>query len=101
MILAVAGIFISYPKGLAIEIATKSMTPELIICDEISSFEEANAVGQATNSGVAIIASCHASSFDELCSKEILKDLFLHRVFDYALGNKISKKADTGSAFFV
>lgn len=79
-------IFISYPKGLAIEIATKSMTPELIICDEISSFEEANAVGQATNSGVAIIASCHASSFDELCSKEILKDLFSHRVFDYALG---------------
>ena len=30
-------VFTSYPKGQAIEIATKSMTPEIIICDEISS----------------------------------------------------------------
>ncbi len=79
-------IFVSYPKGLAIEIATKSMTPELIICDEISSFEEAGAVLHATSSGVKIIATCHASSLDELLSKEILKDIFSHHIFDYALG---------------
>ncbi len=83
-------IFISYPKGLAIEIATKSMTPEIIICDEISSQSEADAVLKASNSGVKLIASAHADSFDELCSKEILKDLFSHKVFDYALGIKRS-----------
>lgn len=81
-------IFVSYPKGLAIEIATKSMTPELIICDEISSFEEATAVLQATGSGVRIVATCHASSLNELLSKEILKDIFSHRIFDYAIGVK-------------
>ncbi len=83
-------IFISYPKGLAIEIATKSMTPEIIICDEISSQSEADAVLKASNSGVKLIASAHADSFEELCSKEILKDLFSHKVFDYALGIKRS-----------
>lgn len=90
-------IFISYPKGLAIEIATKSMTPEIIICDEISSKNEAEAVLRASNSGVKLIASAHADSFEELCSKEILKDLFSHKVFDYALGIKRpagSKKYD-------
>lgn len=81
-------IFVSYPKGLAIEIATKSMTPELIICDEISSLEEATAVLQATGSGVRIVATCHASSLNELLSKEILKDIFSHRIFDYAIGVK-------------
>ncbi len=79
-------VFISYPKGLAIEIATKSMTPELIICDEISSIQEASAILRASNCGVKLIATAHAGSFEELCSREILQGLFMHKVFDYALG---------------
>ena len=35
---------------------------------------------------VKIIATAHADSFEELCSKEILKELFSHKVFDFALG---------------
>ena len=81
-------IFISYPKGLAIELATKSMTPEIIICDEISSKDEADAILRAVNSGVKLIATAHASCFSELMSKEILKDLFRNKVFDYAIGIK-------------
>lgn len=81
-----ADIFISYPKGQGIEIATKSMTPELIICDEISSLEEAEAILKASSCGVQLIATAHAQSFDELLSKRILKELFEHQIFDYALG---------------
>lgn len=81
-------IFVSYPKGIAIEIATKSMTPEMIICDEISSFDEALAVMKAANNGVVMVATCHADTFEELCSKEILQGLFSHNVFNYALGIK-------------
>lgn len=81
-----ADIFISYPKGQGIEIATKSMTPEMIICDEISSLEEANAILRASNCGVQLIATTHASTFEELKAKEILKELFEHEIFDYALG---------------
>ncbi len=79
-------VFISYPKGVAIEIATKTMTPELIICDEISSLEESTAILRSSNCGVKLIATAHAGSFAELKSKEILQNLFLHNVFDYALG---------------
>ena len=79
-------VFISYPKGLAIEIATKTMTPELIICDEISSYEEAMAILMASCSGVKLIATTHASSFEELLRKENIKELLSHNVFDFALG---------------
>ena len=62
------------------------MTPEMIICDEISSLEEANAILRASNCGVQLIATTHASTFEELKAKEILKELFEHEIFDYALG---------------
>lgn len=79
-------VFVSYPKGLAIELATKSMTPEIIICDEISSDDEANAILKATNNGVKLIATTHASSYKEVSSKAILKSLINNNVFDYFIG---------------
>lgn len=80
--------FISYPKGMAIEIATKSMTPQLIICDEITSKSEACEILYSANAGVNLIATTHADSYEELLSKKILKELFNNNVFDYALGVK-------------
>lgn len=80
--------FVSYPKGMAIELATKSMTPQLIICDEISSKNEATEILYSANAGVKLIATTHANSYEELLSKEILRDLITNNVFDYALGVK-------------
>lgn len=78
--------YISYPKGTGIELATKSMTPELIICDEISNEDEALAVLKAVNSGVNLIATTHASSYDELVNKSILDKLISAGVFKYYVG---------------
>ena len=78
--------YISYPKGYAIELATKSMTPEIILCDEISNENEANAILKASNSGVVLIATTHASSYDELISKKILKSIFDAKIFKYFVG---------------
>lgn len=81
-----ANIYLSYPKGIAIELATKCMTPELILCDEISSKDEAISVSQAINCGVTLVATTHAKSFEELKTKEILKPLFSANAFDLAIG---------------
>ena len=78
--------YISYPKGKAITLATRSMTPEMIICDEISTLTEAEAVLNSVNCGVSFIATTHASSFNELKMKEQLYPLMKNNVFDYALG---------------
>lgn len=81
-------IFISYPKGTAIELATKSMTPQLIISDEISSKEEADKILYSVNCGVNLIATTHASSLEDLLAKATFKNLISNNVFDYALGVK-------------
>lgn len=81
-----ANIYLSYPKGLAIELATKCMTPQMIICDEISSYEEAFAIARSINCGVSLVATTHASSITELKTKEILSPLFNCRAFEFAIG---------------
>ena len=81
-------IFISYPKGTAIQLATKSMTPQIIICDEISSKDEADEILYSVNSGVKLIATTHANSLSELLSKAIFNNLISSNVFDFALGVK-------------
>ena len=84
-------VYLSYPKGLGIELATRSMTPKIIICDEITSYEEASAIMNSVRCGVSLIATTHAGSFEELKSKNILQQLFHSKTFDYALGIKRSK----------
>lgn len=81
-----ADVFLGYPKGLGMELATKSMTPQIIICDEISSPHEAAAVIKAAHSGVSLVTTTHAATFSELCSKEIFKPFIKEGVFDYAVG---------------
>lgn len=81
-----ADIYLSYPKGVAIELATKSMTPEIIICDEISNESEANAILKSSHSGVTLIATTHASSFTELKEKSILTPLIKSGVFKHFIG---------------
>ena len=78
--------FLAYPKEQAISFATRTMTPQIIICDEISTQDEANAILHSANCGVTFVATTHASGVEELKQKEILKPLFLKNIFKYALG---------------
>ncbi len=49
------------PKGEAITLLTRTMAPEIIICDEISA-SETDAVLEAQNTGVVLIASAHCDN---------------------------------------
>jgi stage III sporulation protein AA len=54
-----------YPKAEGILIAVRTLSPEIVICDEIGSASEVNAVEEGLNTGVTMIASIHAGSIDE------------------------------------
>ena len=57
--------------------AVRCLSPQVMICDEISSAEEAHAVSAAFNSGVTCAVSMHCGSADELEKRtqyEILKE---------------------------
>lgn len=58
-----------YPKLAAIEIATRSFSPDYIILDEVATQEEARAIAQAVNCGVRFALSIHADSAESLRHK--------------------------------
>ena len=65
----------SYPKAEGIIIGLRSFSPDIIICDEVSTYEEARAIVSGVNSGVCFALGIHARSERELKSKAVLKTL--------------------------
>ncbi len=73
-------------KYYAFNYCIRSLSPEIIITDELITKEDWQCVQNAVNSGINIIASVHASSIEELINKEF----FVKNVFDlyFLLDNK-------------
>lgn len=74
-------VFDGFPRSDGAVMALRSMTPEYIVCDEISTAQEANALLQVFGCGVNIIASAHAGSFADIMKRETLKPLIDAGVF--------------------
>ena len=74
-------VFKGYPRPLGMETAIRVMNPQFVICDEISTEGDARAVLQCASSGVAVIASAHGGSPDDLCRQAALDILLGRGVF--------------------
>ena len=66
----------SAPKAEAMTMLLRTMAPELIITDEISTAKDKDALLQCFGVGTAIIASTHGQSAEEVLERELLKPLF-------------------------
>ena len=75
-----------YPRHLGIEIAVRCLGAQLVICDEIGNAQDANAILQAANCGVPIVASTHAATVEELLRRPFLRRLHEARVFGAYVG---------------
>ena len=73
-----------YPKGEGIIHAVRSLSPQVIICDEIGSDEDCRMAVQGFNSGAYIIASVHAFDFEEFLLRPVSKILLASKAFRYA-----------------
>lgn len=80
-----ADIYIAYPKAIGIELATRTMSPQYIICDELGS-EEAASVLSAQNCGVPLVATAHAPSLDALLKRKAFRELDSAGVFGFYVG---------------
>ncbi len=74
-----------YPKDLGIEIATRTMSCDVIICDEIGG-GEVSAIRQSLFCGVPVIAAAHAFDFTELKAREGIGLLLSEGAFSHAVG---------------
>lgn len=65
----------SYPMAQAIDIAVRTLSPDIIACDEVSSPEEIAAIERGVNCGVKFILTLHAGSYSDLMSRKQLERL--------------------------
>ncbi len=72
----------AYPKGEGILTALRSLSPEIIICDEVGGMAEIEAIESGLNSGVKFAVSVHASSREELLSRPQIRRLLMTFAFD-------------------
>ena len=75
-----------YPKPVGIEIAARTLSAEVIICDEIGDIAEAKAIVEAQNNGVPFIASAHAGAISSLLLRPQIRMLHEARVFGKYVG---------------
>lgn len=75
-------VYSGYPKTTAINIALRTMSPRLIAIDEVCDDCEIYAIKKASNCGAKIIVTVHASSYNELISRQQIKALINTYSFD-------------------
>lgn len=74
-------VFDMTPKAEAISMLVRTMSPNVIITDEIGSPRDTEAISEAARCGVCVIASAHAASRDDLFKRKSLRPLFDDGVF--------------------
>lgn len=69
-------------KGKAILNATRSLNPDIIICDEIGGEEESREILVGVNTGVRFICTAHCADFDDMDKRTNIQILLKNRIFD-------------------
>lgn len=72
-----------FKKATGILQAVRTLSPNVIICDELGSVAETKAVISGFNSGVPVITTIHASDLKECVNKPQLRMLAKHAAFEY------------------
>lgn len=75
-----------YPRAVGIEIATRTLAPRLIVCDEIGEVGEAEAICAACNAGVPLLASAHGGDVAGLMRRRGLRLLHEQGIFGSYVG---------------
>lgn len=76
-------IFNNYPKDIAITNAVRTMSPDIILCDEIGTIQDFKAIKKGGICGVKFICTAHAESITQIFKNENFKDIFNTGAFDY------------------
>lgn len=80
--LGYSDILVNYNKKDAIYQSIRSLSPDIIICDELGSLEDIEAIKFGVSSGVKFILSIHAGSAEEFYKRSIAKEILKLNSFD-------------------
>jgi len=82
------------PKPEAMRMLVRSMAPDVIVCDEIGSVEDINAIDYAMCSGVKGIFTAHGNSIEEINRDPELAKLLNKHIFERIILLNPEKRGD-------
>jgi len=71
----------SCPKAEGMMMMIRSLSPELIVVDEIGRPEDAAALNEALHAGISVIATAHGYGFEDVSTRPVLRELFEAKLF--------------------
>ncbi len=69
------------PKSQGIMMAIRSMSPDVIVCDEIGTQNDMESILMALNSGISLITTIHGFGIEDLYKRLVFKDIVENYVF--------------------
>lgn len=69
-------VILGFPKAKGISIAVRTLSPDVIICDEIGMYDEIDEIIAGMNTGVCFILTIHANSISDLNNKKAFRMLW-------------------------
>lgn len=79
-------VLVGYPRARGVEIATRTLSAQVILCDEIGDCTEAMSLTEAHRGGVPLVASAHAADRSELLRRTGLRLLHEAQLFSGYVG---------------
>jgi stage III sporulation protein AA len=70
------------PKAEGMMMMIRSMSPDVLIVDEIGRKEDTEAIQEAVHAGIKLIMTTHGTSLEELRNRPSLKDILAERIFE-------------------
>src|SRR5699024_9713983 len=69
------------PKAEGMMMMIRSMSPDILVVDEIGSSQDVQALMEAVNAGVTVICTIHGQSMEELKKRPSLQPIFDQNIF--------------------
>jgi stage III sporulation protein AA len=82
------------PKAEGMMMMIRSMSPDVIVVDEIGRSEDSIAVLDAVNAGIKLISTTHGHTFAEIKKRPFMTELLLQNIFERFLEIKRDEKGN-------
>lgn len=83
------------PKAEGMMMMIRSMSPEVLVVDEIGRKEDSEAIQEAVHAGIKLFMTTHGTSLEEISKRPSLKEILSQGIFDRLI--ILSRKAGPGT----
>lgn len=78
-------VFVGLTKGDGMIRSLRSLSPDIIVCDELGDREDVQALSDALRCGTAVVATAHARDMEDLRRRKLTADLLSTGAFRYVV----------------